>query len=105
MSLPGLARAQTNVRTFAGVAVTALYQPMGFPLNHSSGLLVVGNTCNVPIFLSFDGVTDHLCVTNGQSATFPFATTGALWPQGQVFVRGTGAGVAGNVVATFTGQL
>lgn len=41
------------------------YTPIGTVLTHAARIIVITNTTNTPLYISYDGVTDHSYIPSG----------------------------------------
>lgn len=93
------------LRTLASGSVAAGYTKIGGPLLNPCRILTIVNTCDVPVILSLDGVTDQIICPAGTGKVYDETTnragnvSGFFIPQGTQFYvkRAAGAPASGTV--------
>jgi len=53
-----------ELRELGFASITASYTPMGLPTNSHVRLISISNSTEEDIYISFDGITDHLRLTS-----------------------------------------
>lgn len=93
------------VRAAAYSAVGASYAALGDPLAHPTSILRITSTIDSDVYLSFDGVTDHIYVANLESMVYDLSSNKSgiklVIPKGTQIFQKRGPGGAGSTGSIF----
>lgn len=97
----GLTNLTSQVLSKTGATITTLYTSLG-TLNSFGAVMNPSNGTDVPVFLSFDGVNNHIFIPVNGVETFLWAMHKKAWPTGPVYIKSaTVNGTTGTFFSTW----
>lgn len=62
------------LRTVSYTSITGSYTPFGLPFSNAMRIVHVKNDTNALIYLSFDGIVDHIALVPGEFELYDFTS-------------------------------
>jgi len=72
-------------RTAAFGAILDAYSAVGTPIDHPPRIYIINNFTDKPVYISFDGATDHLAIPPGGHLIVDSTTNGIAIPKETTF--------------------
>ena len=82
------------IRSLAFGGIGLVYAPIGAEIDHPTRVFIINNTTDIPVVISFDGISSHLLLMEGVNYIIDTASNGISLPKGTIFYVRQGTAVA-----------